>query len=89
MVSVIKGFNHLRYKFLYLSSRAIGQASMTKNFLKSIKQNGVGKFDYLLTRFILSASVLLNVICRLVILKSFYKYGSCLNINLQIFIRNS
>ncbi|KAL5249330.1 hypothetical protein ACHWQZ_G018254 [Mnemiopsis leidyi] len=30
------------YKFLYLSSRAIGQASMTKNFLKSIKQNGVG-----------------------------------------------
>ena len=30
------------YKFLYLSSRAIGQASMTKRFLKSIKQNGVG-----------------------------------------------
>eukprot|EP00116_Pleurobrachia_bachei_P003858 sb/3464120/ len=30
------------YKFLYLSSRAIGQASMTKSFLKSIKQNGVG-----------------------------------------------
>ena len=30
------------YKFLYLSSRAIGQASMTKAFLKSIKQNGQG-----------------------------------------------
>lgn len=42
IAKLFTALQHNGYKFLYLSSRAIGQASMTKSFLRTIKQNGLG-----------------------------------------------
>jgi len=41
VASLYRNIQHNGYKFVYLSSRAIGQASMTKSYLDQVEQHGL------------------------------------------------